>query len=150
MKVRTLNMENAIKINRAITTVTVNEAGDTITIDLDDQEFISRLVETMGKFETEAKELQAAHGENTDLKAVASASIDLCRHWKTALDELLGEGTCEKVFGNITPSVAAFADFFDQFGDILRREQGNVLTFQSEKVKKYIEKYAKYHQKEAE
>lgn len=140
-----LNLENAIKINRSITTITVNEAGDKITLDLDDQEFISRMVESVEQFGREANELKATHEKNNDLKAVAAASIDLCRRWKTALDELLGNGTCEKVFGNVTPGVVAFADFFDQLGDILRKEQFNRVITQNEKVKKYTEKYAKRH-----
>lgn len=138
-------MENNIRISRSLTKITVNENGDTIELDLNDQEFVSRLVQTVTHFEEEAQELKKAHSNSDDLEMVANASIELCRRWKTDLDELLGDGTCEKVFGPITPGVAAFADFFDQLGDILNREQRERTKIQNEKVKKYTEKYAKHH-----
>lgn len=138
-------MENQIKISSSVTKIKVNESGDTIELNLNDQEFVARLVETTKQFEADARELNKKHSANDDLEAVAKASIDLCRNWKSALDNLLGEGTCEKVFGPITPGVDAFAEFFSQLGDILAREQTSFAKTRGEKIAKYTAKYQKYH-----
>lgn len=103
-----------IRVNTGIT-VEVNEAGDTIRINVEDQNFIDKFYGMVDRLEqirvhmgTEAvKKL----GEREQLQEM----IGQTKQIMTDIDGLFGERTCEKVFGkNVVPTPYVLTTFFEQ------------------------------------
>ena len=104
--------------------VTINEAGDTAAISINDPTFIDRFTEFMDWFSKTGDELSAhveevernhtVEGEEVDLKGLTLIShkrVELCKQARDRIDDLFGEGTCKKVFGVDVPDEVCIMDF---------------------------------------
>ena len=69
--------------------------------------------------------------------AACDFNMKVCEHLKQQVDNIFHDEVCRKVFGNITPTVDAFAEFFLQLAPIVRTAQAE----RQEKVRKYTDKY---------
>lgn len=148
-----MNNEFTLSVNRNIKRIKVNEAGEFISLDFDDQGMIPRLLDLMEEFEKEADihaERLADIGEmpeetqderNAKIVAAATLNLEVCSKMKTAVDDAFGDQVCRKVFGDIIPSVEAFAEFFAQLGAIVARFKVETIRDHDKKIEKYTEKY---------
>lgn len=109
-----------IRIARNIKRIEVNDNGEFITLDFDDLNLpyryygmIKRLEKDRVKF---AQELQEKLRDKTGMDSaeeLVNAERELNIYFRDAIDEVFGEGTCRKVYGDILPSIDMHLQFFD-------------------------------------
>lgn len=125
--------ENKIRVTTGIE-IEVNDNGDTIRINAEDTSFIDRffaLVEDMEKMADHAKTEEIS---NMSDREKIKWSISETHKIMEKIDELFGENTCNKVFGDIVPSYFILSEFFEQLIPITEK-------YADERNKKISEKY---------
>lgn len=147
-----MSNEMMLSVSKNIKRIKVNEAGEYITLNFDDQSLLPRLVDLMKEFEAVADEYTIKSAEigtmpeDTQRERIAKISteakftMEICTQLKQKVDAAFHDEVCRKVFGDITPSVSAFAEFFDQLGGLLRK-------FAAERDEEFKRKTAKYTEK---
>lgn len=116
-----------IRINNGIKRIEVNDNGDYITLSLNDNDFLNRFFDLYenGKRmadeytarEKDIREKYSGSGGNVQdgiVKEVFALYSEAGEAMRQEVDKLFGEGTCKKVFGDITPTFDLYLDFFDQ------------------------------------
>lgn len=148
-----MNTELAIMLQRGEKRIKVNEAGEYITLNFDDQSFVPRLLNLMQEVEQMAEDGAAKEAEIAamptktekehfaQLAAKADYDLQVCRVLMAKIDAAFADAVCRKVFGNIVPSVALIGEFFAQL-------KGVIIKLGEEREKnspmwKYTEKYNK-------
>lgn len=141
---------NRINVASEAVKITVNDAGETITLNLQDQRFMHTVTALVSEFTENAQAYKAKcekiaampHDTNEEkfaqLTAVAAVSNEICSMLKEKVDNVFGADTCKKVFGDIVPSIDAFADFFNQLSEIIAERS----SVRMEKLRQYTEKYS--------
>lgn len=120
-----------IRVNTGVKRIEVNDNGDFITMSLNDNDFLSRffsLYENVQKMAEESsareREIQEQYKGSEDKLGLAKASYDLytqCgKDMMGEVDALFGDGTCNKVFGDITPTFDLYIEFFEQLTPYLQ------------------------------
>lgn len=129
-----------IKIDNGTKRIEVNDNGDYIELPMRDQSFPTRFFEFAGKIVTryegirkEEVDLMSAEEQLRKMKEVAVENMK-------DIDELLGEGTCKKVFGDIVPDDFMIIEFFEQLTPFIHK-YGN--ERRNEIRKKYAPRGAK-------
>ena len=107
-----------IRVNSGIT-VEVNDNGDTITIPVDDMQFMDRFYGMINQFQDAANRLSAVKTEET--KEQLRAIIEECNKLTEEIDAVFGAGCCKKVFGDMVPNPYLVIDFFNQLKPIVGR-----------------------------
>lgn len=138
-----------ITLNSGLKRIEVNENGDCITFDARDQGFMDRIMNLMKEFYSKKAEydekiekIQEMPGDTEEQQiARASAALefnsDVCGWMKEQINAVFQDDVSGKVFGNITPTGEAWAEFLYQLTPIVQTAKAE----QSEKVRKYTEKY---------
>lgn len=144
-----MTTELAINVIKNTKKIKVNEAGEYLVLNFDDQEFIPRLMALINDVENMAQngiaqeaELNAMSETNekefySKITAKANYDLKVCRELKEKIDATFQDEVCRKVFGNIVPSVALYAEFFAQLKTV-------IIGFAEEsknKIRKHTEKY---------
>jgi len=133
----------SIKVDNGIRKIGVNDNGDYIEISVNDRGLHSRFAEMMDWFDKQqeiiankGKELTKKHGssplisedEEGEVKINTSAIVDVTNvetdHYKECcekIDEVFGEGTCKKVFGDVIPDDVLIVEFFEQITPVLQK-----------------------------
>lgn len=100
--------------------VTINEAGDTAAISINDPTFIERFTDFFDWFGKGGDELtsfiEQKEGEKLTLDAVAETAnkrVELCKKARDRIDELFGDGTCKKAFGVDMPDEVCIMEFVE-------------------------------------
>ena len=124
---------NEIRVNSGII-VNVNDNGDTITINVEDQLFIEKFFLAIENFEKIQKEMSAPKWKEKSEREQLSAMIDKTKEIMEEIDDMFGAGACKKVFGDIIPSVYLISEFFEQLIPIASK-------YADERQKKIAEKY---------
>ena len=149
-------MSASLRVERQAKKIQVNDQGEYIVLNLDDQQFLPALLELMNDFKNLAEKNEARIREieempdgtekeyMTKVEVSAAFNLEVCKELKQRIDQTFRDDVCRKVFGDIVPSVTAFAEFFDQLGELIQRFTEERRTVQNERVAKYT---AKYHQK---
>lgn len=121
-----------IRVNTGVKRIEVNDNGDYIALSLSDNDFLNRfftLYENSQKLANEyaSSEAQiiekyqgAAETSEACLREVLSIYTEAGKSMMSEIDNLFGEGTCKKVFGDITPSFELYFDFFEQLTPYLQ------------------------------
>ena len=137
-------MNNTISVSRAITKVILNENGDFIELNMDDQALPVKLADLAKVFEYAARDFEAKCEEVGDgtggAIAAARLNLEICENLQKEIDAVLGEGVCRKVFGSITPGISAYVEFFSQLQGIMDAAGEE----RRKRIEKYTAKYAKY------
>lgn len=110
-------MANSIRINSGNLKIEVNDDGEYIILPLGSEKFIQSFYKMMDdlrkKTETAANELKASDESPesilNELDQVVSVSDSLFEQ----TEQLFGEGTCRKVFGETRPGIIPMIEFFD-------------------------------------
>lgn len=117
-----------IRVNSGIKKIEVNDNGDYITLSLSDNAFLERFFSLYENIQKMAEESAAAGKEindkgmtdNSSLREVFRLYDEAGEKMRSELDGLFGEGTCKKVFGDITPGLELYLDFFEQLTPYLQ------------------------------
>lgn len=110
-------MENKIRVNSGIV-VEVNDNGDTITVNAEDQGFIEKFFSLNENLEKITTEVQAEELKKKSEREQLHRIIDKTKEIMADIDSLFGENACRKVFGDIIPNPYLIADFFEQLTPI--------------------------------
>ena len=116
-----------IRVSTGEKHIEVNDNGDYITLNLNDNAFLDRffalheriqgMVEELAGREAELRASArdaGAEGLDSSRKEIFSLYKEAGGRIRAEVDTLFGEYTCQKVFGDITPSFELFFDFFEQ------------------------------------
>lgn len=123
-------MGNSIRVDSGTKRIEVNDDGDVILLHLGDDSFIRDFYKMADNFRQQAESVKV---DENDIVGNMDQVANLNTSMKEEMDKLFGEGTCKKVFGDITPSVDLFMDFLYQ-----------LLPFFEEHTKKRVDRMNKY------
>lgn len=132
-----------IRIQRNVKRIEVNDNGEFITLDFDDLNLPYKFYGMLKKLETDRVEFAERFSESLKGKSNAecldefiAAERDLNIYFRDAVDEVFGEGTCRKVYGDILPSLEIHMQFFDALRPFFEEE----LKRRRQKMDKYSAK----------
>lgn len=101
-----------IKIDNGLKKIKVNDAGDYIEFSVRDNKFIDGLGKFVIWLEDTTKTTEKK--EEKDVMLRFQEERKQCKEACKKLDELLGENTCNKVFGNVEPDIYLIAEFCEK------------------------------------
>lgn len=117
--------------------IEVNDDGEYIAINLADQSFVKRFYDmfmNIKKKYEEAQEKNEAIADN-DVVGQLDFKIEVSKSVMLEIDNLFGEGTCKKVFGDIVPDMFAIKEFFEAITPIIQK-------FGNERNQRIAKKYS--------
>lgn len=91
---------NEIRIKSGIE-ITVNEKGETICINAEDQTFLDKFYGLLDKFSEAEAHMKSEKVRGLKDRAALQEMIVQTREIMKEIDGLFGEGACKKVFGDI-------------------------------------------------
>lgn len=101
-----------IRIGGHIKRIEVNDEGEFITLPLSDDGFVLNFYKLMDNMKQSGAELASREDIAGDGVKGVEEIIALEQDTKEKVDALFGDGTCQKVFGNVLPSMDLFVEFF--------------------------------------
>ncbi|MCM1112869.1 MAG: hypothetical protein NC399_06400 [Muribaculum sp.] len=104
--------------------VKVNEQGDTITLNVEDQQFSERFYSLLERLSAAEDYLKSPEVKEMTEHEQLKESIRLTREIMGEMDVIFGEKSCKKVFGDIVPNMYLIADFFRQIDPIAEKYMG--------------------------
>ncbi|WP_298023497.1 hypothetical protein [uncultured Dysosmobacter sp.] len=122
-----------ISINNGIKKIEVNDRGEYILLPVGDDTFIKRFYSLAKETQRKAAEIKT---DTADVVATMDDIIELDKDLKARVDGLFGADTCRKVFGDMTPGVAAFMEFFAQISNILKE-------YMTKEVREQVSRYTR-------
>ena len=125
---------NEIRVKSGIV-VNVNDDGDTITINVEDQSFIDKLFGFYDRIDSVANEIDTPEMKEKNEREQLEIVIEKTREIMRDIDGMFGADSCKKVFGDIIPSPYLIADFLDQLVPSANQ-------YMDERQKKIAEKYS--------
>lgn len=140
-----------ISVSTGLKRIQVNDNGDFITFDARDQGFADRFGELLKSFnqkkdeyDKKVKEIKSMPSETKEQQAaIVLAALefnsDLCAWMAEQVNAVFHDDVKAKVFGDITPTGEAWAEFLYQLVPIVYKAK----IEQSEKVRQYTDKYKK-------
>lgn len=94
--------------------IEVNDNGDTIILQVEDQSIYHKLKKLGKTLEDKANEIKSLNPE-TDIEIIIDKLYEMDCYAKAAIDDIFGEGTCKKVYvGDIVPPVERHIEFIKQ------------------------------------
>lgn len=123
-----------IRVKRGIE-VNVNDAGETITINVEDQRFIDRFYGLISRLDGISVEMKSDAVKALESRKQISKLIEYTEDLMQDIDGLFGAECCRKVFGDVIPSPYLIADFFDQLTPIAEQ-------YMDERQKEISKKYS--------
>ncbi len=138
-----------ITLQSGIKRIQVNESGDCITFDARDQGFTERFMKLLKDFSDKKAEYDSKITNiqsmpcDTEEQQIAKAATALefnsavCSWMTEKINAVFLDDVKQKVFGDITPTGEAWAEFMYQLAPIVQKAK----VEQSERVRKYTAKY---------
>lgn len=138
-----------ITLQSGVKRIQVNENGDFITFDARDQGFTERFMNLLkdftnkkAEYDAEIKELQSMPCDTEEqqiARAIAALEFNsiVCNWMAEQINAVFQDDVKQKVFGDITPTGEAWAEFMYQLAPIVQTAKAE----QSERVRKYTAKY---------
>jgi len=123
-------MADKIRVNSGTKCIEVNDQGECILLPLGDNSFVCGFYKLVDGFR---QQMEAVKLSEEDILGGMEQVNSLSAAFKGEVDALFGEDTCRKVFGDITPGIDMFMDFFDQ-----------LLPFFEEHSKSRVQRLSKY------
>lgn len=111
---------NKIRINSGIV-VEVNDAGETITVNVEDQQLVARFYQMIEKLDAIKANVEAAGLQGTKEGEKIQFMIEQSKEIMAEIDAVFGAECCRKVFGDIVPNPYLIADFFDQMTPVIKQ-----------------------------
>lgn len=117
-----------IRANTGTVDIEVNDNGDKISFSISDNNFLKQLSDFFEWFfgaKDEVEKLESKKesdaNELEDFKLLVAAQEELSRQTMNKFDELFGENTCRKIFGEISPTFVCVVDVILQLADEIER-----------------------------
>ncbi|MBE5846241.1 MAG: hypothetical protein E7300_01015 [Lachnospiraceae bacterium] len=113
-----------LNLNRKVIRIEVNDDGDYIELNFGDADLPNRFMQLYSNLQTRLEKLKedAAALEGDDkIKEQLEYYSTAHREIMADIDNLLGEGTCKKVFGDIVPDVDLVRELFEQLIPIINK-----------------------------
>lgn len=143
-------MKNQIRIqNKNQYVIEVNDKGETITFNLDDPELplkfdnaMLRMNEIQNKLKTEEQIIKKKADEKTkgiltkNNRRMIELSVQACKDLRKVFDEFLGEGACQKIFGDYN-SLGMFEELLEQLNPHFAMMNLNFSSYKEAIEKKY-------------
>lgn len=136
-----------LKFNTGVKSFAVNGTPDVFLINPTDADFVERIFNTFNKLDERQQKKDAEAAKLSDREAFEFAR-EYNAEMRTAIDKLLGEGVCAKVFGRM--NVYAYADglpVWANFMFALLDECDTAFVHEQKatnpRLKKYLDKYKK-------
>ncbi len=107
----------SLRVARGIE-IEVNDQGETIVVNVEDQNFIDRFYGLIGRLDEISKEMDSDAVKGLEERKQVQKLIDCTKELMADIDEMFGAECCRKVFGDIVPSPYLIADFFEQMTPI--------------------------------
>lgn len=123
-------MGSSIRVDSGTKRIEVNDDGDVILLHLGDDGFIRDFYKLVETFQQRAESVKV---DESDILGSMDRVTSLSAATKEDVERLFGEGTCKKVFGDITPSIDIFLDFVYQLLPFFEEYSKNRVS----KMKKY-------------
>lgn len=111
---------NEIRVNSGIT-IKVNDNGDTITVNADNQCFVENFYGLYERLENLEKETKSDAVKNQGDRERLQFMIGKTKEIMADMDSLFGENACRKIFGDIVPNTFLLVDFFDQLSPVVEK-----------------------------
>lgn len=92
--------------------IEVNDNGDTILLQVEDQAIPRKLKKLVKTLEAKAKELDGLDDE-ADIDIIEDKNYEMNLLAKAAIDDTFGVDTCKKVFGDIVPPIEKYIEFIE-------------------------------------
>lgn len=133
--------------NNDVYRIEVNDNGEYIEFDLNDIGAKQRLYDALDEIENTNKKYQPLLSEAKTDKEITNIEIDMFKEMRKAMDTFLGEGACQKIFGD--------RNYYEMFSDLTRelsrkrpelkgKSHFDMLNMNAENIRKRIvEKYNK-------
>lgn len=112
-----------LRLNRDIVVLDVNDEGETITLQLADQSIPYKLKKLVRTLEEKSNEL-LAELVDTDMAEpddIIDRQYEFDCYVRKEFDDIFGDGTCRKVFGNILPPIWQYIDFINAITPYFKR-----------------------------
>lgn len=103
-----------IRIQRNVKHIEVNDNGEFITLDFNDQSLPYRFVQTMKDIYAKQQEFEKKLADGGNMYTVIELEHEINLYFKEKIDLLFGEDTCRKVYGDILPSIEMHIDLLNQ------------------------------------
>lgn len=137
-------MDGKIRIDNGSKRIEVNDNGDYIILPMGDRSFPARYFKMVSNMNAaldaaavEAEKLDAEYEGRTDTPEYQVALREFeCETYGTVIkeiDNLFGEDTCKKVFGDIVPEIDLYFDFLNQLKPYFEAHAAT----RAEKMQKY-------------
>jgi len=110
-----------IKINNGTKRIEVNDNGDFIELPMRDQSFPTRFFEFIDKITARYEGVSNAEVDLMSAEEQFRKMNEVAVENMKDIDELLGEGTCKKVFGDIVPDDFMIIEFFEQLTPFIHK-----------------------------
>lgn len=121
---------NRISISSGAKRIEVNDSGDYIILPVGDDSFIQRFTSMMEEIQGQAQSLKM---DEQDILGSMESLVAIDQSIKEKVDNLFGEGTCKKVFGDILPGIDMFFEFFEALLPFIEEHQKS----RADKMNKY-------------
>lgn len=122
-----------LRVSSLAKKIEVNDAGEYITLNLDDQAFLPALMAIIDDFNARMPEYQKRAGEldaapeDTEaqrfekMRKALAYNLEIHQALKERIDGVFHDDACRKVFGDIVPPVDAYAEFFEQLTPYIQK-----------------------------
>lgn len=109
-----------IKVSNGVT-IEVNDNGDTIIMNADDQNFVEKFYGLIDKADEISKKLKKDDVQKLSEHEQLKVAIESTKELMQDIDRLFGPDSCKKIFGDIVPHPYLIADFFEQLKPIVKK-----------------------------
>lgn len=135
----------AIRANTGLTEIEVNDNGDKIQFSISDNVFLAGFSDFTKWFLESKDKVDKLRGQSggvaetddiekslSNFESVFSAQEELSKQTLDKLEDMFGEGTCEKIFGDISPTFVCVADVvFQLMAEISEITKKDTLFYES-------------------
>lgn len=137
---------DSIRVDTGVRKITVNDEGETISLNFTDQSFPVRYFNMVDEFQSQQEIFQKEEddlikeceenqlSEYERMRKTAAFNLKIHEFFKERVEALFGADACRKVFGDIVPSVDMYMDFISQLAPYFEK-------YGKERQKKLMQKY---------
>ena len=102
-----------LRIDTGVRKIEVNDNGDYIMLQVADQSIPAKLKKFVKAVEAKAAKLAELTDSEDNAEAVEELAYELDVFSKASIDDIFGDGTCKKVFGDIVPPIEMYIEFIE-------------------------------------
>lgn len=138
-----------IRINKDDTyKIEVNDNGEYIEFDLLDIELPMKCLNASKELKKQTDfynkkviAINKQYADNQELLFINKNKVDMefCKRMRTVFDSFLGEGACQKIFGN-TNRIGMFDELFEQLAPHFEKMQINIDKIKDKLIERYSHK----------